>query len=252
MAKKNWALEAGRWLEKIHTYVAVSGLELPLNLRTPGVRFRFRKATFDTLPYALYVPRGTPPEKGWPLVVFLHGAGQRGSDGRKQIAVGLPRHLKQHPERWPGIVTMPQCPEGLYWEGPVLESVYRLIMRLEQEFGTDPERLYLTGLSLGGHGTWNLACLHPDRFAAIVPMCGAADPLRVALALQHMPVWNFHGTDDDVVPVEFSRVLELALKKNGNKTHRFTEYDGVGHAVWDVAYANEELPRWLFAQRRKG
>jgi len=217
-----------------------------------SVRFRYRKAAFDTLPYALYVPDGRAPKEGWPLVVFLHGSGERGCDGRKQTTVGLPRYLKQHPERWPGIVAMPQCPEGLRWEGFVLESVYRLIGRLEREFGTDPDRLYLTGLSLGGHGTWNLACFYPDRFAAIAPMCGAADPFRVMFSLQRLPVWNFHGTDDDVVPVEFSRVLRQALEKGGNKSHRFTEYDNVGHAVWDRGYANEELPRWLFAQRRKG
>ncbi|PZA08402.1 MULTISPECIES: alpha/beta hydrolase-fold protein [unclassified Meiothermus] len=215
-----------------------------------SVRFRYRKAAFDTLPYALYVPDGPPPKEGWPLVVFLHGSGERGCDGKKQTTVGLGPAIRENPEDWPALVLMPQCPQGLLWQGTVLEAVYALLCELERKAQIDSRRIYLTGLSMGGHGAWNMAIRYPDKFAALAPICGAADPFAVMSRLGHLPVWNFHGDADTVVPVEFSRVLQRALERAGNKNHRFTEYAGVEHNSWDRAYREREFIRWLFSQTR--
>lgn len=203
------------------------------------------------LPYALHVPDGTPPEAGWPLIVSLHGSGERGSDGERQTTVGIGPAILENPKRWPAVVLMPQCPDGLLWKGTVLEAVYALLMQTEREFQTDPSRVILTGLSLGGHGAWNMACRYPDRFAAVAPLCGAADPFEVMQHLRHTRIWNVHGDADEAVPVECSRVLELMLRRTGNRTHRFTEYAGVGHNCWDQAYRDAKFVRWVFSSRRK-
>lgn len=214
------------------------------------VRFRYFDTQSGNLPFALYVPQGQPPALGWPLILFLHGSGERGQDGKKQAAVGLGPAIRENPQDWPAIVLMPQCPEGLSWGGSVLEAVYALLAEVEREARADRRRIYLTGLSMGGHGTWNMAMRYPDKFAAIAPICGAADPFAVMFALGGMPVWNFHGDADSVVPVEFSRVLKQALEKVGNEEHRFTEYKGVDHNSWDRAYREREFIQWLFAQKR--
>lgn len=214
-------------------------------------QFRYGKRGVGHLPYALYVPEGAPPQGGWPLIVFLHGSGERGSDGQKQTTVGLGPAILENPRRWPAVVLMPQCPEGVNWKGAILEVVYGLLMQTEREFGTNPDRVILTGLSMGGHGAWNMACAYPDRFAAVAPLCGAADPFEVIRKLQRARIWNFHGDADEAVPVECSRVLELILKKAGNRTHKFTEYAGVGHNCWDRAYREAKLVRWIFSSRKK-
>lgn len=211
--------------------------------------FTYRKPK-GGLPYALHVPDGTPPEGGWPLIVFLHGSGERGSDGKAQTTVGIGPAILEKPKRWPAVVLMPQCPDGLSWRGTVLEVVYGLLMQIEHEFGTNPSRTILTGISMGGQGAWNMACQDPNRFAAIAPMCGAADPFEV-FKLSDARIWNFHGDADPVVPVECSRVLELMLKKFRNRTHRFTEYAGVDHNCWDQAYRDAKFERWIFSSRKK-
>jgi predicted peptidase len=211
--------------------------------------FKFRKPK-GGLPYALYVPEGAPPQGGWPLIVFLHGSGERGSDGKAQTTVGIGPAILEKPKRWPGVVLMPQCPDGLSWRGTMLEVVYGLLMQIEHEFKTNPSRTILTGLSMGGQGAWNMACTYPDRFAAVAPMCGAADPFEVG-RLRYARIWNFHGDADPVVLVECSRVLELMLKKAGNRSARFTEYTGVDHNCWDQTYRDAKFVRWIFSSRKK-
>jgi predicted peptidase len=212
--------------------------------------FTYREAR-GGLPYALHIPDGAPPEGGWPLIVFLHGSGERGSDGKTQSTVGVGPAILEKPKRWPGIVLMPQCPDGLWWQGTVLDAVYTLLVRTEREFITNPARVILTGLSMGGQGAWNMACAFPDRFAAIAPMCGAADPMEVWKQLSRARIWNVHGDADSLVPVECSRVLEIMLKKSGNRSARFTEYAGVDHNCWDQAYRDAKFVRWVFSSRKK-
>ncbi len=211
--------------------------------------FTYRKPN-GGLPYALHIPDDTPPEGGWPLIVFLHGSGERGSDGQKQTTVGIGPAILEKPKRWPAVVLMPQCPDGLSWKGTMSEVVYGLMTQIEREFETNPSRTILTGLSMGGLGAWNLACAHPDRFAAVAPMCGAADPFEV-WSLRETRIWNFHGDADPVVPVECSRVLEIMMKKVGNRSARFTEYAGVDHNCWDRAYRDAKFVRWVFSSRKK-
>lgn len=215
------------------------------------VRFRYFDTQSGNLPFALYVPPGQPPALGWPLVLFLHGSDERGQDGKKQAAVGIGPAIRENPQDWPAIVLMPQCPAGLTWGGTVLEAVYALLNEVQSEARADSRRIYLTGISMGGHGAWNMAIRYPDKLAALAPICGAADPFAVMFALGGMPVWNFHGDDDPVVPVEFSRVLEQALERTGNENIHFTEYAGVSHNSWDRAYREREFIKWLFTQKKQ-
>jgi predicted peptidase len=214
-----------------------------------AVKFIFRKPK-GNLPYALHIPSGQPPKGGWPLILFLHGSGERGSDGKKQTTVGLGPAIQANPTDWPAIVLMPQCPKGEQWYRGILEDTYALLGQIEKEFATNRKRIYLTGLSMGGYGSWNLGCMYPRHFAAIAPICGTADPFAVWQRLGQVPVWNFHGSADEVVPASFSRVLADALVKAGSTKARFTEYIGEKHDVWNRVYREAEFTGWLFNQRK--
>ncbi|MCS7195039.1 MAG: alpha/beta hydrolase-fold protein [Meiothermus sp.] len=211
--------------------------------------FLYRKPR-GLLPYALYLPQGEPPEGGWPLVLFLHGSGERGRDGKRQTRVGLGPAILENPQAWPVVVLMPQCPEGEWWRGETLQKAYALLGQVEVQYRTNPRRVYLTGLSMGGHGCWNLACLYPERFAAVAPVCGAGDPFWVWQRLGKVPIWNFHGAADEVVPVSFSRALADALAKAGNVQARFTEYPTEKHDVWNRVYRDPGFIHWLLSQER--
>lgn len=216
-----------------------------------SVQFSYYKPK-DNLPYALYIPQGKAPKGGWPLIVFLHGSGERGKDGKKQAAVGLGPAIQANPENWPAVVLMPQCPLKLQWRGKPLEQVFELLAGVEAAYKTNKKQVYLTGLSMGGYGSWNLACMHPERFAAVAPICGTGDPFAVWFALGQVPIWNFHGTADDVVPVSFSRVLADALHKAGSTQALFTEYVGEKHDVWNRVYQDQPFIDWLFSQKQRG
>jgi beta-galactosidase len=218
-----------------------------------------------TYPYQVYVPRSYDPATPWPVVLFLHGSGERGDDGLRQTQVGLGSAIRWNPDRYPAIVVMPQSPADSNWHGDPADAALAALDSALLEFSTDPERVYLTGMSRGGNGAWYLAYHHPDRFAAVVPVCGyvvrdgqlAIVPVegegsafeRVAARLAHLPIWIWHGDADAVVDVEESRKMAAALRALGADV-RYTELEGVGHNAWDPAYGSEELPEWLFAQRR--
>lgn len=219
-----------------------------------------------TLPYVVYVPRDLPSRP--PVILFLHGAGERGTDGMRQTAIGLGAPIRWNPERFPAVVIFPQAPPEMRWHD-VSDAVMELLDRTVRDYGADPDRIYLTGMSLGGYGTWHFALAWPDRFAAIVPVCGGIvkpetavnvrqspitsgqpDPYAfTARRVAHLPVWIFHGSDDPIIPVSESRRMRDELQKLGARP-RYTEYPGVGHGSWDNAYGEEELWRWLFAQHR--
>jgi len=223
-----------------------------------------------TYPYQVYVPReyALDPELRFPVILFLHGAGERGDDGLAQTAVGLGPALRRYPSRYPAIVVFPQAPRDSAWTGRVAEAAMAALERTEQEFRTDPDRVYLTGTSMGGHGTWYLAYRHPDRFAAIAPVCGFVDRMfggrdvtvvpaadgepfeALARRLASVPTWIFHGEADPVVPVEQSRRAAAALEAAGAVDVRYSELPGIGHNAWDPAYASPGFTEWLFAQRR--
>ncbi len=219
--------------------------------------------------YQVYVPADYSATTAWPAILFLHGAGERGTDGLRQTTVGLGPAIRRAPGRFPAIVVMPQVPPDSLWSGAPAEMAMAALRQTMDEFHVDPDRVYLTGLSMGGHGTWYLAYRHPELFAAIAPICGwipdvprfrgsvpvvPADSGQsipvLARRLARMPIWIFHGEMDDVVPVSGSREPAAALEAVSADV-RYTEYLGLDHNSWDATYASDAFTRWLFAQRRR-
>ena len=221
-------------------------------------------------PYSVYVPRMWTPERHWPVILFLHGSGERGTDGLRATQIGIGSAIRSDPSQVPAIVVFPQAPPGTRWLGEPAEAAMAALEATEREFGTDRERTYLTGLSMGGYGVWHLALAHPGRFAALVPVCGGLLPHETTNAVQRSPltmnsenpyalvanvvgstpVWIFHGDADPIVPVEESRQMTGALQQI-SKNVRYTEYAGVGHNSWERAYRQPDLWQWLFEQTLK-
>jgi predicted peptidase len=196
-----------------------------------------------TANYLLYLPADyADSDKEFPLVLFLHGAGERGNDLEKVKVHGLPR-LVNEGKNFPFIVVSPQCPDLMLWNTDVLSS---LLDEIEANYKVDKNRIYVTGLSMGGHGTWSLALAQPDRFAAIAPVCGWADTTK-ANTISHLPIWVFHGAKDAVVPVKTSEDMVAALKNFGSDV-KFTIYPEANHDSWTETYNNEELYKWLLEQ----
>lgn len=201
------------------------------------------------MPYVVYVPRDYTPTQKYPVILFLHGAGERGSDGIRQTQVGIGAAIRTYPERFPCLVVMPQCPADRWWRGEELEAAYQCLQQTLREFSCDPQRVYLTGLSMGGFGSWELAAKYPDAFAAVIPICGRGNPADAA-KLKNLPIWVFHGEADTLVPPTFSREMVEALQKAGSTRVKYTELPGVGHNSWDPAYSSAEVIRWLLEQRK--
>ena len=234
--------------------------------------FRAREVVLEgtTYKYQIFVPPGYDASKRWPVILFLHGAGERGSDGEVQTQVGLGAALRRAPESVPAIVVFPQVPKDSTWSGAIARMAMAALDQTMRELRTDPKRVYLTGISMGGYGTWQLAFQHPDRFAALAPVCGGvrfpraesrlrvtavpentADPYTfVARGVRHIPTWIFHGGADPVVPVMESRQMVEALRALGAPV-KYTEYPGVGHNSWDPAYAEPELWTWMLEKTRE-
>ncbi len=200
-------------------------------------------------PVAIRVPRNYSDNQSWPVILFLHGKGECGDDGVFHTTVGLGRHVRAHPERFPAIVVMPQIPVGSRWEGARLDLALAALDEARRRYHTDPGRVVLTGLSLGGFGVWALGARCPERFCALVPICGGGDPAN-ARHLARVPIWCFHGAADPVIPVERSRTMTAAVRAAGGSV-KYTELPGVGHNSWDAAYGDPEVIRWMLAQHRR-
>ena len=220
--------------------------------------------------YQVFVPARTLRSGAAPTILFLHGTGERGSDGDKPTRVGLGPYLRAHADTFPAIAVFPQAPDGRDWNGVAAQIAFAALDAATEEFNGDRDRSYLTGLSMGGYGTWELALMQPQRFAALAPVCGgltapreerdlvvtplqgeADPPAALAQRLKHLPVWIFHGAKDDVVPQRESREISIALKAIGADV-RYTEFPDANHNSWDAAYSQTpELWPWLFTQRRK-
>jgi len=208
----------------------------------------FEKTITKTLScrYLLFLPEGYGQQKQqWPLILFLHGAGERGSDINKVREYGLPKVLEVRKD-FPFIVVSPQCPEGDWWQNKS-DVLINLLDEIENRYAVDKEQVYLTGLSMGGYGTWYLACEYPGRFAAIAPICGGSETL-LAFRLKDVPVWAFHGAKDDVVPLEKSQSMVDAINACRGDV-KFTIYPQAGHDSWTETYANEELYKWFLSHR---
>lgn len=218
----------------------------------------------DTLRYRLLQPEEFEEGQEYPLVLFLHGMGERGADNRAQLEWGVGAFAEESfRQDHPAIVIAPQAPDNDYWanldwrnegtglmENPTkpLQMVYDLIQRLSGEMPVDRGRLYITGLSMGGFGTWDLITRYPDMFAAAMPVCGGGDPSKAHL-LKDLPIWTFHGAQDQVVPVDLSRDMINAIREAGG-TPGYTEYPHVDHFSWIPAYNDRFALDWLFAQSK--
>ena len=218
--------------------------------------------------YVLYVPRDYDAAREWPLVVFLHGAGERGSDGLIQSDVGIGHAIRKNPERFPCLVLMPQCPADRFWESQ-FDNIEKMMDATRAEYRVDAARITLTGLSMGGYATWLWGPNKLDTFAALMPICGGGDPrdlkhlITVEMdvdrygtvedrlpKLATVPIWAFHGKKDDVVPPFRTRQMVKKVKEAGGDVE-YTEFPEDGHNSWDSAYGDPGAIAWLLNQRRK-
>lgn len=199
--------------------------------------------------YAVWVPPEYTNERAWPAILFLHGKGECGDDGVLHTKVGLGKAISENPERFPAVVIMPQMPVGSQWVQPGMQTLALATLdAAEHEYRIDSKRIVLTGLSLGGFGTWALGAKEPERFCALAPVCGGGDPAN-APVLARLPIWCFHGDSDPVVPVERSRQMVVAVKVAGGSV-QYSEFPGVQHNSWDPAYGDAAVIAWMLAQHR--
>lgn len=239
----------------------------PLHHKTPPQETGFlnRQITLhgSVHRYQVYVPEQwrANDHKQWPILLFLHGRGERGSEGMWQTQTGLPEAVRDHPERWPFIIVMPQCPQGAFWTDP--ENLALAIATLDvesEEFHGDPQRTYLAGLSMGGYGAWELIRQHPHRWTAVTLSASGIFwsyaperwqkantlPGEYARALGHTSIWLFHGTDDTIVQPKQDELLFDAIRAEGGRV-RLWLYHGLHHDCWTRAFREPDLARWLLA-----
>ena len=219
----------------------------------------------ETLPYRLLKPKAYDPGQAYPLVVFLHGMGERGSDNVSQLVNGVSEFLASDAamDRFPAVVIAPQCPDGedmneASWsnwrdETPAITGPTRLVLEIvavvREQFTIDSDRMYIGGLSMGGFGTWNVIQECPDLFAAAFPICGGGDPKK-AERIAKLPLWVFHGAKDETVPPQRSRDMVRAIQEAGGHPG-YSEYPDVGHDSWTNAFEEPRLLAWLFSQKRE-
>ena len=202
-----------------------------------------------TLDYLLYLPADYEKKESWPLVLFLHGAGERGSD-LQLIKLHGPPKLVEQGKQFPFVLVSPQCPKDRWWTWE-LRELTALLDDVIAKHKIDQSRVYVTGLSMGGFGTWALAAYTPKRFAAIVPICGGGEPFSArAIAAAGLPVWAFHGEKDPVVPLKRSEEMVEAVKRNKGDV-RLTVYPDVLHDSWTATYDNPAVFAWLLEHRRE-
>lgn len=244
-----------------------------------GFIFKSVKHEGQELEYVVYVPREYDPAKPMPAVVFLHGSGESGTDGQKQIAQGIGTNILWNASRWPCIVMMPQKPtDKKQWE-EFDGAVMAMLAQTRAEYAIDADRIALTGLSQGGHGTWTIGANHPDVWCALAPICGyglwpregkpgaaSADEAakfraKIANKVKDIPIWCFHGEADDVVPpsestemIEVIKTVQLVGGQSGAASKapepRLTVYPKVNHGSWDRAYGEADLPGFLMQSRK--
>jgi predicted peptidase len=216
------------------------------------------------LKYRLMMPENYDSKQKYPLVLFLHGAGERGDDNTVQLVHGMKDFASdENRAKYPCFVLAPQCPNGKKWAevdwgadthktpaeaSDPMRLTLEVIAGLEKQFSIDPKRLYVTGLSMGGYGTWDLISRKPNMFAAAIPICGGGDETEAA-KISKIPIWVFHGDKDGAVKVERSRRMVKAIEAEGGKP-KYTEYAGVGHDSWSRTYADPNVFEWLFSQKR--
>jgi predicted peptidase len=221
----------------------------------------FTSGAGESMPYRLFIPVSYDSSKQYPIVVWLHGAIGRGNDNRRNIsgANELGSHLwtsEASQKNNPCFVVAPQCPDTSLWvsndgiDTPAdqLDAVVELLGELRHAYNIDSDRVYVAGQSMGGVAVWEIIARYPAIFAAALPLCGIGNTYK-ASSMTHTAIWAFHGTADSVIPVKHSREMIQAVKKAGGHP-KYTEYRGVGHEVWKIAFKEKNLLRWVFAQKR--
>lgn len=230
-------------------------IQAQTNTPLTAATYHWQSHRSGTLQYLLYLPPGydAAGQKDWPLMLFLHGAGERGNDVNR-VAIHGPLHHVQQGQSFPFIILAPQCPANELWQN---EPLLALLNEFTATHKVDKKRIYLTGLSMGGYGTWSLGLAHPELFAAIAPICGGANMIEVMLGtwdkrqdLQRLPIWAFHGADDNVVPVAESERVVNALKQSGVTNLQLTIYPNTKHDSWKPAYADPKFYEWMLKQSR--
>lgn len=212
---------------------------------------RFRKEITKTvsLRYQLYLPSkyGDDRKRQWPLMLFLHGAGERGSDIEQVTKHGPPRIVKRR-KAFPFIVVSPQCPKDGWWDSDALMA---LLDDVVDRYRVDEDRVYVTGLSMGGYGSWALGGTYPDRFAAIVPICGGGMRLHARrIANAGLPVWAFHGAKDKAVGLEESQRMVDFIQTFGGDA-KLTVYPKAQHDSWTETYNNNDVYDWMLTKKRR-
>jgi predicted peptidase len=205
-----------------------------------------------TIRYLLFVPKDySASGKKWPLMLFLHGAGESSNDDLSKVKVhGPPKIVESKPD-FPFVVVSPQSPPPrMIGRAFDPEQLIQLVDHVEKQLNIDPERVYVTGLSMGGYGTWRLAARYPERFAAAVPICGGGEPEKLAKGLSKVPIWAFHGAKDNVVPPKESEEMVDAVKRAGGDA-KLTIYPDANHNSWEATYDNPKVYEWLLEHRRK-
>lgn len=197
-------------------------------------------------PYHIYYPESyaSKPEEKWPLILFLHGAGERGNDLEKVKSQGLPKYLKDKKD-FPFVVAYPQCPFYTYWH---ISKLNEWLDEVLTQVQADESRIYLTGISMGGYGSWHWAANDPEKFAAIIPICGGGEVSK-ASRLIHMPIWAFHGARDNIVPVSETLDMAEAVKAAGGKVE-LTIYPDLYHDSWTVTYNSPKTYDWLLKHKK--
>jgi predicted peptidase len=263
------------WLKSLGlAFLLLFAAASPLLAKKPDTGFLDRTITLEgtVYKYEVYVPDNWTPRQKWPIVLFLHGAGERADDGMLQTDIGIGSAIRSDRTKFPAIVVMPQCRKNQWWlEPPMDDLAIATLNEATKEFHGDPQRTYLTGMSMGGYGSWHLAEKYPHRFAAMIVICGGIHPptatmkkfpelakfvpadgpssyTEAAQKIGKVPVWIFHGADDDVVPVVESQRMRAAMAALGGEVH-YTEYPGVKHVSWDRAYDEPKIWEWLFSKR---
>jgi predicted esterase len=265
-------LPTDNWIERFGEWLDVQGL-----LKTPDPTFKpYQKKEFasagNVLPYRILYPDNYDKSKKYPLILFLHGAGERGSDNEKQLTHGAKLFLTdENRKAFPAIILVPQCPEGSYWAAVNVDrsvqpfkinfdysvpaqwplvAANELVKKVASEEAVDKSRIYITGLSMGGMGTFESVYRYPDLYAAASPICGGGDTKLYDKRVNKTAFWIFHGADDAVVDVKLSRDM-LAKLKSLKVENKYSEYPGVNHNSWDNAFADPGFLSWMFAHKRK-
>jgi predicted peptidase len=259
---------SSRWLSVLLCALLIGGPGTEAAAQTTATGFLDRSVSIagETYRYQVYVPADYTSARTWPVVLFLHGGGERGTDGLIQTEVGIGSAIRRFSTRFPAIVVMPQARPPAGWVGANAEMALKALDQTETEFNIDRNREYLTGLSMGGAGTWYVAYRHPNRFAALLAICArvrpsatTTDPVvpaadgepfaALAARVKHLPIWVVHGDADNTVPVDESRGIVAALKAL-HVPVKYSELPGVGHNSWDEAYRSADVATWLFAQKK--